>query len=305
MVMSDNKILDKLKLPAWIFIPIKVIFLLGFFIPIAIWVENIKSSSGTEIDAATDSHVARVSNDDKPLPKPASKPVSTGKMEKAKMEKVNGIDVSHYQGTILWEQVAKDNIRFAFAKATGGVSFVDPEFKNNWHGMRANQIYRGAYHFFYASEDADAQAALYLKTLGDLSDYDFPPVLDVEILDNAQPSVLIEGVITWLDKVEKATGRRPIIYTDSAFGMQYLSDPRLKNYYLWIADYNTSISAIPGPWKDSGWQFWQYSDSGYVTGINGRVDMDYFSGNLDSLKYFIKETASSNAPQQVVNPTNS
>jgi hypothetical protein len=39
-----------------------------------------------------------------------------------------GIDVSHYQGTVSWPQVFQAGIAFAFAKATDGLTWTDPEF---------------------------------------------------------------------------------------------------------------------------------------------------------------------------------
>ncbi|MEZ4982773.1 MAG: GH25 family lysozyme [Saprospiraceae bacterium] len=38
---------------------------------------------------------------------------------------IHGIDVSHHQSYINWEEVSKNDIHFAFLKATEGVSLVD------------------------------------------------------------------------------------------------------------------------------------------------------------------------------------
>ncbi|MEJ2682334.1 MAG: GH25 family lysozyme [Gammaproteobacteria bacterium] len=59
-----------------------------------------------------------------------------------------GIDVSHYQGKIHWPSVAQTGIHFAYAKATGGDTFVDPMFKTNWYELRRNSRYRCSYHFY-------------------------------------------------------------------------------------------------------------------------------------------------------------
>ena len=42
-----------------------------------------------------------------------------------------GIDVSHHQGRILWDEVAKENIDFVYIKATEGATYVDPCFHYN------------------------------------------------------------------------------------------------------------------------------------------------------------------------------
>ncbi len=45
---------------------------------------------------------------------------------------LQGIDVSHYQGTIDWKQIQEQDIAFALIKATEGSSYVDACFYDNW-----------------------------------------------------------------------------------------------------------------------------------------------------------------------------
>ena len=101
---------------------------------------------------------------------------------------------------------------------------------------------------------------------------------------------IVEGVLTWLSEVEKATKRRPMIYSDLSFAQTYLTDERLSDFPLWIADYNDEVGELPKPWQASGWQLWQYTDSGSISGIGVKVDQDKFQGNKKALKAFIKST---------------
>src|SRR3982751_4147087 len=96
---------------------------------------------------------------------------------------VRGIDVSHYQGTINWPQVAGGDVVFCFVKATEGINVVDPFFAKNWAGSAAAGLTRGAYHFGRPGSDAQAQARQFFKTVGALGPNDLPPVLDIETLD--------------------------------------------------------------------------------------------------------------------------
>ncbi len=201
---------------------------------------------------------------------------------------LKGIDVSHYQGKVNWAEVSRAGIRFAFAKATGGLEFNDPRFAENWQGMQAAGLIRGAYHFFDADKDATAQADHFLATLGQLDARDLPPVLDVETLEGADEKALLPGVLAWLERVEKVSGRKPILYTGLAFGKQYLEDPRLAAYPLWIAEYNTVEKGVPTPWQAHGWSFWQHEQNGTIPGIDGKVDMDLYRGDLEDLQQFIK-----------------
>ena len=69
-----------------------------------------------------------------------------------------GIDVSHHQGLIDWSQVAGSGQRFAFAKATEGSTFVDPNYAFNKSEAEMAGIVFGAYHF--ARPDAATNDAI-------------------------------------------------------------------------------------------------------------------------------------------------
>src|SRR5436190_10905515 len=58
-----------------------------------------------------------------------------------------GIDVSHYNGTIDWFQVKDYGIKFVFAKASEGTTFVDDRYAEYRAGTSAAHIRFGAYHF--------------------------------------------------------------------------------------------------------------------------------------------------------------
>lgn len=44
---------------------------------------------------------------------------------------VVGVDISHYQGDVDFEKMEKDNIKFAFVKATEGTKYKDDMYKKN------------------------------------------------------------------------------------------------------------------------------------------------------------------------------
>ena len=203
---------------------------------------------------------------------------------------LQGIDISHFQGDINWQIFTKNHFDFVFVKATGGETFVDPKFSSNWHALRTTHLARGAYHFFYASDDPKKQAEHFLATIGKLKPTDLPPVLDVEITDHSDAQTILNGVLTWLETIEDETGRLPIIYSGISFAKQYLNDEKLSKYPLWIADYNKTLPPLPEPWQKQGWKFWQYTETGHALGINGNVDHSYFNGSKDDLSSFIEST---------------
>lgn len=191
---------------------------------------------------------------------------------------VRGIDVSHYQGTIDWGLVAKAGIAFAFIKATDGASKVDPQFQANWSGAKAAGLLCGAYHFYEPGADPHQQAESFLSVV-QTGPGDLPPVLDVEMQGDA--SEIISGLQVWLDAVEQATGRVPILYTNPSFWAK-LGASGFGRFPLWIAEYGVTAPKVPAGW--SSWTFWQYSQSGSVPGIQGSVDLDLFQGTLQDLQ---------------------
>jgi lysozyme len=193
--------------------------------------------------------------------------------------KIQGIDVSHFQGSVNWLEVKQAGMTFAFAKATEGQSSVDPQFKNNWQNMKAAGLLRGAYHFFDAGVDGTAQARHFLQHT-QIEPGDLPPVLDVEAAASASKATILQEVQNWLNTVEQALNRLPMIYTTASFWNSHLNDS-FGVYPLWIAEYGVSAPKIPAGWSD--WQFWQYSQSGTVSGVNGSVDRDEFNGSYEEL----------------------
>jgi lysozyme len=198
--------------------------------------------------------------------------------------RMSGIDVSHFQQDIDWQQVRRVGISFAFIKATEGVSVFDPLFIQNWRKAEMASVLRGAYHFFRPQLDAEAQARFFLGKLkggpGEL-----PPVLDVEALTTGTtPDQLLAGARTWLEVVKKSLGCQPILYTGSAFWRKTLKNSsKFADYRLWIAHYTSKPNpALPAAWPK--WTFWQFSQVGKVAGISGNVDLDIFNGTASELE---------------------
>ena len=199
---------------------------------------------------------------------------------------IHGIDVSRYQDIIAWEEVRKmdvDNIRlgFAFIKATEGIGNTDPQFFRNWKRTGANEIVRGAYHFFIASKDGKLQAENFIKRV-DLQPGDLPPVLDVEQRNGVSKSQLQKEVRKWLQTVEAYYKVKPIIYTNVDFYNQYLGS-EFDQYPLWVAHYYQ----MEQPRINRDWVFWQHNDQGNVNGITSKVDFNVFSGDSVEFKMLL------------------
>ncbi|MEA5496442.1 GH25 family lysozyme [Limnoraphis robusta] len=186
---------------------------------------------------------------------------------------IRGIDVSDYQPNVDWKAVVDAGITFAFIKATEGESFVAELFNTYWKQSKANGLLRGAYHFFRPSASPQGQAYNFLATVKPEAG-DLPPVLDIETTDGLDSQTLCDRAQEWIEIIERESGFRPIIYTYPGF-WQSLNTKRFSEYPLWIAHYTTAEQPlIPGGWKT--WLFWQFTDKGEVTGVNGGVDVNLF-----------------------------
>lgn len=190
-----------------------------------------------------------------------------------------GIDVSQDQGTVDWASVQAAGIAFVFVKATDGETYVDPNFAQNWAGAKAAGLLRGAYHFFRAEDDPQAQAEFFWKTVGGVGE--LPMVVDVEESMGQSNSAVISNLTSFLASLQQWTNRQPMIYTDPGF-WNGLGTSAFGDYPLWVADYGVAAPTMPAGW--TLWDFWQHSETGSVAGIQGNVDLNVFSGSLGALQ---------------------
>ncbi|MEO5710732.1 MAG: GH25 family lysozyme [Nocardioidaceae bacterium] len=211
----------------------------------------------------------------------------------------DGIDVSHWQGSINWSKVKASGKQFAFMKATESTTYTDTAFATNWAGAASVGIYRGAYHFARpstASGSAVKQAEYFVSKVGSFQGAGtMPPVLDLEATGGLGVTALRTWTQTWLTRVEQLTGRVPILYFSPSFWETNLGNSTaFTRYPLWIAHYTTSGPRVPGGWPT--WTFWQRTSSGSVSGISGNVDMNNFNGSTAQLAALAHTSGGSSAP---------
>jgi len=191
---------------------------------------------------------------------------------------IHGIDVSHYQANIDWDevkamQVKNIKIGFAFIKATEGIEDVDNAFKINWKGAKKAGIPRGAYHFFNPYRSGKAQAENFMDAVK-LTPGDLPPVLDVEQAGTLSKEKLQQRVSEWLTIIERHYSVKPVIYTGADFYANLLKG-KFDDYPLWVAHY--LVKDKPRVSRD--WSFWQHNEAGHVNGVYGFVDFNVFNGD--------------------------
>lgn len=195
-----------------------------------------------------------------------------------KERRIEGIDVSHWEGDINFQEVGRAGIRFVYMKASEGVSYIDPDFERNYREARKARLKIGFYHYVTAGseEEARAQARHFADVIWGKV-YHGCPVMDFESFDNLTREQINEISIAFLQELREVTGRRVAVYSD-ANNATNTFDARLAVYPLWIADYGVARPDMRNHWKR--WAGWQYTDAGRVEGIHGRVDRNYFTEEM-------------------------
>lgn len=191
-----------------------------------------------------------------------------------------GIDVSKYQGDIDWTKVRNSNVEYAILRIGyrsygTGIITDDANFKQNIKGASKAGLGVGVYFFSQATTTSEAiEEAQYVIDLIKSYNVKYPIVLDMEEITNdtfrqqgLTPNELTDICIAFCDKI-KSAGYTPMIYANLKFFISKLNLDQLTAYEKWYAGYDTSLYF---PYDIS---MWQYSDSGTVDGIPGKVDLN-------------------------------
>jgi GH25 family lysozyme M1 (1,4-beta-N-acetylmuramidase) len=213
-----------------------------------------------------------------------------------------GIDISRFDGAINWTRVADSRVKFAFIEASRGSGAdcavkpkrcgADPFYDLNYWSARAAGIRVGAYHRAFPTgngwrelkSDARAEARIFAEQVDELFKDDLLPALDFESpfggLDARQ---LRSWVHIWLERVRKELGQKPIVYTNVTSWRATGDTTELARAGtpLWVANWGVDSPAVPADdWDGRGWSIWQFTNSGSVRGIKGRVDEDWLRGGF-------------------------
>lgn len=190
---------------------------------------------------------------------------------------VQGIDISHHQGTIDWNALKSEKIDFIYMKATEGGDYIDSKFKMNWKNAKREGYAIGTYHFYRLCTDWKLQAHNIIETIPK-EDSVLPIVIDLEYIGNCKTSKRNEDIQidirSMVDTLENYYGKKPIFYVTKEFFEKYLMG-NFDDISLWYRD----IFMSPKIKGNRNWLFWQYSNRGHIQGIKGYVDQNVFHGS--------------------------
>ena len=141
-------------------------------------------------------------------------------------------------------------------------------------------IHIGAYIFSRAVTAAQAsEEAERLYKAAKKYDPDLPLYIDLEASNlSGKANILATAFLTKMDSY----GARGGIYANLNWFTHYISPSRFKDRPLWIAQYNRTLTAAHKSW----YGMWQFSSSGKVSGISGKVDMNHLY-----IKYWKKKAS--------------
>ena len=194
-----------------------------------------------------------------------------------------GVDVSSHQGGIDWQQVADSGVDFAMIRAgyrgyTAGGIYQDLYFHRNMSGAQAAGIDTGIYFFSQAvTPDEAREEARQVLAMIDGYNITYPIAFDWERVDSStsrtkdvQPETATQCARAFCQVIEDA-GYTAIIYGGASKLGVDMSLELLAEYPLWFANYTLNWQATSFPYH---YDMWQYTSSGNVPGIDGRVDLN-------------------------------
>ena len=199
------------------------------------------------------------------------------------------IDVSRYQGTIDWAQVAAAGYKGAMlktvstnrklSKRSDGL-YIDPTFETNYRNAKAAGLDVGVYYYTYATTEAMADAELALVRQAVYGkELTMPLAVDVEENKLKPMSTLDLTNLTAyaLEQVEKM-GFYAQLYTYTGYKYE-LDMYRLSSRWdVWLADYTGKAPKVDFAYKSH-----QHTSKGNVPGITGNVDLNVTTRNYPKI----------------------
>lgn len=202
---------------------------------------------------------------------------------KAPAKEEKAIDVSWWQKDIDWKKAAADGVTRAIIRCsyTHQAEFKmtdDSYMAKNIKGATANGIKVGVYHYSQATTQTEAhkEAEFVLKaikpyktliTLPVVFDWEYGKRLNYKVAMSNGKAINTKICKEFCDTVKKA-GYTPMVYANySTFSgaLQYTQVQKFAK--IWLAQYSSKPSYSSMDW-------WQYSSSGSINGIKGKVDVN-------------------------------
>lgn len=195
-------------------------------------------------------------------------------------EALQGIDISKYQGDVDWNKVKNSGIDFAMLRVgyrgySNGQIAIDEKFIDNIRQSTNANVQVGGYFFSQAITEQEAveEADFVLQNIRGYN-IDFPIVFDLEEISAADHRTHFltkeertKIAIAFCERIKDA-GYTPMVYGNVSWLKDYYDLTQIIQYDIWLAQYSDC------PTFPYDFQMWQYTNKGYVDGINHIVDIN-------------------------------
>ncbi len=191
-----------------------------------------------------------------------------------------GLDVSRHQGNIDWKKAAAGQ-DFVIIRAGYGrfASQQDPCFQKNIEGAVSAGLAVGVYWYSYAASEAEAKEEAE-TCLSVIKPYRGKITLPVFFDQEYEPSIIAASksvrtaCCAAFCRAVQAAGFRPGMYGSLDWLQNKITLSQLpKSTVIWCARYSDKTPPVKHT-------VWQYSSTGKIPGISGRVDLDRAEASL-------------------------
>ncbi|MBR3601749.1 MAG: glycoside hydrolase family 25 protein [Lachnospiraceae bacterium] len=191
-----------------------------------------------------------------------------------------GIDVSRWNEEINWNKVKDAGIKYAIIRtgyrgSVTGALVEDWYFKKNVEGATAAGIPVGLYFFTQATNEVEAveEASMVLALCKDY-DITYPIFIDTEgaggngRADTLDKKTRTAVCLAFCETIRKAGYETGIYASKNWFKKNIDTSILTDDVYIWLAEYGDAVT------YEDKYHMWQYTSSGRVLGIEGRVDLN-------------------------------
>lgn len=208
--------------------------------------------------------------------------------EKPTMKKV--LDISNWQGVVAestFKNMKKDVpmviIRSSYTSTKSFTMSKDKSFDKNIKNAYAAGMKIGTYHYSQATSVAEAEkeADFVIKTIRPYKskitmpvvfDYEFGGRLSASVAKRIGKNGVLKIINAFCNKIKKA-GYDPMVYANLNTLNNYISQALPETWKVWVAQYNETCD------YKKPYYMWQFTSSGRVQGVGGKVDLSYFKGD--------------------------
>ncbi len=201
---------------------------------------------------------------------------------------IDGVDVSEWQWEVNWSRVKRSGMDYAFIRLgwTGLDSpfsrHKDVWFESNYKNAKDAGLLVGVYYYSCATTEAEAKKeAQYVLSILDDRDLDLPVIFDFEYTGRIQTKYVnraqtTKNILAFLNYIDANSDYDTMFYSyrsimDPSWSPKFNMSSIEGKHRVWIAQYYEDIETYTRPFE-----FWQYTSSGKVWGVDGSVDCNFW-----------------------------